>query len=416
MKIVNISTHDFSGGAARATYRLHKEFINQGYDSKLLVLYKTLSDDSVVSSSNSFLEKLFSKFSSNINKIPNKFYNVKNPWSAGWYGQDISNMKVVKDADVINLYWVSGGFLSIKNIEQLARLNKPIFWRLSDMWPFTGGCNYSNGCDKYTHHCGSCTELLSTRENDLSRVLINKKISLWKDLDISIIAPSNWIADCAKNSSVFKNKKINILGTGVDTKIFKPIEKKTARNILNLPFDKKIILLGAVNITNDSRKGGELAYEALKKILEYYSKNEIYLLVFGSYNNIFSGLGISVNAIGQVYDEYTLALLYSSSDLFIAPSREENLANTVLESASCETPIVAFDIGGMPDIVEHKKNGYLATPFDIEDLANGIDWVLSNENYHELCSNARKKILREFDSVVVVKKYKALYKSVANEF
>jgi len=412
MKIVNISTNDFSGGAARATYRLHREFLNLGYDSKLLVLYKTLDDNTIVGTSKTNFEKALSKFASNIDNLPSKLYKVANTWSTGWYGRDISTIDIVKEADIIVLYWVSGGFLSPKSIAQLSKLNKPIFWRLSDMWPFTGGCHYSNGCTKYIDNCGYCPELSSNKENDLSRKLILKKNQIWKGSDLNIIAPSKWIAKCARDSLIFKNQKINILGTGVDTKIFKPIEKNIARDILNLPQDKKIILLGAVNISSDTRKGGQLAYKALEKLLESHPKSNIILLVFGTYNNVFENLNIDVNVIGKVSDEYTLALLYSSADVFIAPSKEENLANTVLESSSCATPTVAFDIGGMPDVIEHKKNGYLAKPFDTDDLAHGIQWILNASNYEELCPNAREKVLREFDSKVVANKYIKLYMEI----
>ncbi|WP_108063735.1 glycosyltransferase family 4 protein [Poseidonibacter lekithochrous] len=414
MKIVNISTNDFNGGAARATYRLHREFINLGHDSKLLVLQKNLDDNTVFTVNSNRFARFVSKYTGAIDNIPTRFLNITNTWSTGWYGQDISNIDIVKEADIIVLYWVSAGFLSPKSIFQLSKLNKPIFWRLSDMWPFTGGCHYSNGCDKYMNNCGSCPELKSNKDSDLSRKLINKKNKLWKNLDINIIAPSTWIADCAYKSTIFRNKKIKVLGTGVDTKIFKKIEKNIARDILNLPKDKKIILLGAVDISNDTRKGGQLAYEALNKLFDV-NLNETCLVVFGSSINVFKNLNIDVNMLGKINDEYTLALLYSAADVFIAPSKEENLANTVLESASCGTPIVSFNIGGMPDIIKHKKNGYLSKPFDTNDLAYGIEWVLNSKNYDELCNNARKSILDKFDSSNISKKYIELYKGTFDE-
>lgn len=414
MKIVNISTNDFNGGAARATYRLHREFINLGHNSKLLVLQKNLDDNTVFTVNSNKFARFVSKYTGAIDNIPTRFLNITNTWSTGWYGQDISNIDIVKEADIIVLYWVSAGFLSPKSILQLTKLNKPIFWRLSDMWPFTGGCHYSNGCDKYMNNCGNCPELKSNKDNDLSRKLINKKNKLWKNLDINIIAPSTWIADCAYKSTIFRNKKIKVLGTGVDTKIFKKIEKNIARDILNLPNDKKIILLGAVDISSDTRKGGQLAYEALNKLSDV-NLNETCLVVFGSSINVFKNLNIDVKMMGKINDEYTLALLYSAADVFIAPSKEENLANTVLESASCGTPIVSFSIGGMPDIIKHKKNGYLSKPFDTNDLAYGIEWVLNSKNYDELCNYARKSILDKFDSSNISKKYIELYKGTFDE-
>jgi len=375
MKIVNLSTYDLNGGAARASYRIHKEFQSQDIDSKMLVLHKTIDDNSVISVASSKLKN----FASKIDNFPLRFYEKqKITWSTSWFGFDIAQSKYVQEADVIILYWVAGGFLSPNNIYQLSKLNKKIIWRLSDMLPFTGGCHYSGECDKYKSICQECTQINSSKVNDISNRLFNKKIHLWKDIDMNIVCPSNWMESCVKKSAIFKSKNVSIIPTGVDREVFKKIDKKIARNILNLPADKKILLLGAVNINGEPRKGGKEAYDAIKYYLKEYKRSDIELVVFGSYNNVFQDLNINITMMGKVNDEYTLALLYSAADVFLAPSKEENLANTVLESLSCNTPVVAFNIGGMPDVIKYGENGFLVSPYNIKEFSEGIDWCLNN--------------------------------------
>jgi len=246
------------------------------------------------------------------------------------------------------------------------------------MLPFTGGCHYSGECDKYKSICQECTQINSSKVNDISNRLFNKKIHLWKDIDMNIVCPSNWMESCVKKSAIFKSKNVSIIPTGVDREVFKKIDKKIARNILNLPADKKILLLGAVNINGEPRKGGKEAYDAIKYYLKEYKRSDIELVVFGSYNNVFQDLNINITMMGKVNDEYTLALLYSAADVFLAPSKEENLANTVLESLSCNTPVVAFNIGGMPDVIKYGENGFLVSPYNIKEFSEGIDWCLNN--------------------------------------
>ena len=262
------------------------------------------------------------------------------------------------------------------------------------MLPFTGGCHYSGECDKYKSICQECTQINSSKFNDISNRLFNKKINLWKDIDINIVCPSNWMESCVKESRIFKSKNVSVIPTGVDREVFKKIDKKIARNILNLPADKKILLLGAVNINGEPRKGGKEAYDAINYYLKEYEESDIELVVFGSYNNIFQDLNINITMMGKVNDEYTLALLYSSADVFLAPSKEENLANTVLESLSCNTPVVAFNIGGMPDVIKHGENGFLVSPYNIKDFGTCIDESL-NFSYENLKLLDNKFSLKE---------------------
>ncbi len=384
MKIVNISTEDYAGGAGRACYRLHKAFQNLGTDSCLVALNKTVNDESVVSATNGLISRVYSKFSYGIDQFSLRSYpqRKKCAWSPGVRGIDVSKLPQVRDADAIILYWVAGGYLTPKIIRNLARLSKPIFWRLSDMWPFTGGCHYSDGCEKYTAECGECHLLNSSVGNDPSRKGISTRKRMWAEMKLNVICPSDWIADCAKRSTVFRDQPIRVVRTGVDTLVFRSAGRATARRVLGLPEDREIVLIGSVNVYGDPRKGGREAEETIRRIADRRDRSKLLVACFGSLNTVFEDTGVEVRNFGVLADDISLALLYSAADVFVAPSKEENLANTVLESLACGTPVVSFSIGGMPDAIIHKKSGYLAKAYDVEDFAEGIEWALA-EDWHE---------------------------------
>ena len=296
------------------------------------------------------------------------------------------------------------------NIKDIKQINIPIVWSLHDMWPFTGGCHYDEECEAYKKTCGKCKVLGSTKPNDLSRKIYNKKKKAYSKIDnITIVGLSKWIADCAKQSSLFKDKKIINLPNPINTEIYKPFDKINSRKLWNLPLNKKLILFGAMSATSDPRKGFKELTESLKKLK---SKN-IEFVVFGSNapeNQ--PDFGFKIHYMGTLSDDVTLVTLYNAVDVMVVPSLQENLSNAIMESLSCGTPVVGFDIGGNSDMIEHKQTGYLAKPYNTTNLAEGIDWIIKNKNYNQLCENSRKKVLKEFDSKVVAEKYIELYKEI----
>jgi glycosyltransferase involved in cell wall biosynthesis len=287
------------------------------------------------------------------------------------------------------------------------------------MWPFTGGCHYSGECDKYTQSCGHCPQLNSQQDGDISGWVWWRKAKAWKNLNLTIVTPSQWLADCARNSSLFQDLRIEVIANGLDIQRYKPIEKKIARHLLGLPQDKQLILFGAMTATSDNRKGFHLLLPAIKKL----SQGEIWqhkleLVVFGASEPVNPpDFGLKTHYLGRLNDDISLALVYAAADIFVAPSLEDNLPNTVMEALACGTPSVAFKIGGMPDMIEHQENGYLAHPYDIEDLAQGIHWVLEDsERYQKLCDCAREKVVREFTLEIQASKYLKLYNEVLQSF
>ncbi len=418
IRSVHLSTWDNKGGT-RAVFRLHNELRRAGVDGHLVVLHRVTDSPSVRSVAENFRQKVMAKGSGSIDNLPAQLWNHdprERVWSPGWIDLfRVNRHEDVLAADIITLFWVCGGFLSSKAIGKLLRLNKPVLWRLSDMWPFTGGCHYSGQCTRYEETCGHCPQLRSSHEYDLSRWVWNRKHAWWKDYSMTIVCPSRWIADCAQRSSLFRNQKIEIISTGVDLNIFKPIDKKLARLTLNLPLDVPLILFGASDAMNDPRKGRNQLESALEILTGRLKANSLpHLVLFGSWNRpVIKGWSAPMHVFGHLYDEPSLSLLFSACDIFVAPSLEDNLPNTVLESLACGTPVVAFDIGGMPDMIEHKKNGYLAKAYEPEDLASGIEWMLSDEIIRgALSREARLKAEKEFDINLLAQKYLDLYKAV----
>lgn len=412
MKILHLNTHDISGGAARAAYRIHNGLQGIGMDSTMLVQTK-LSDDRTVIAPDTKVKKglalLRPTFDSAVNKICAG--GSKTIFSSAWlpFSGIPSQIKSIPQ-DIVHLHWICGGML---RIEELRRIKKPIIWTLHDMWAFTGGCHYSDGCVQFQQSCGNCPQLNRNSKNDLSWSILKRKKKAWNGLDITIVTPSNWLAECAKESSLFRRHRVKVIQYGLDLNLFKPIDHATAREIWNLPINKKLILFGAMSATTEHRKGFDLLYGSLKQLAVKWS-DKAELVVFGaSEPESPPSFGLPVHYLGCLHDDVSLSLLYAAADVMAVPSRQDNLPNTVVESLSCGTPLVAFDIGGMHDMIEHQINGYLAKPFDTFDLAAGINWVLSDENRHkELRIRAREKGVNYFDIEKVAKQYAELYREI----
>ena len=283
---------------------------------------------------------------------------------------------------------------------------------MHDMWPFTGGCHYDEGCGRYRQSCGRCPQLGSNRERDLSRWVWNQKSRNWRKIPMTIVAPSRWIAECARQSSLFGAMRVEHIPNGIDTDIYQPLDKAKARSRFDLPPDSMLILFGAAAIGRDTRKGLQLLPAAIEQIAARLARCT--LVTFGSVGqDALPSFPIPARHIGEIHGEAELAALYAAADVFVAPSLQDNLPNTVMEALACGTPCVAFNIGGMPDMIEHMRNGYLARPFESGDLAEGIAWVIeSPERRRELSESARRKIEQEFTLPLQAQRYRALYAEI----
>ncbi len=414
MKILHLNQRD-DGGAGRAMLRLHQGLRTENIESFAFVQVKT-SDNEYVSVPESFLGKLSAKLKlgEHIAHLPLKFYKDRTDvhFSPSLAPDDLTSVIERINPDIVHLHWINHGFL---RIETLKKFKRPIVWTLHDMWPFTGGCHYSNDCDRYKQSCGTCPVLGSTQANDLSHKIWKRKSKAWQDIDLTIAAPSNWMADCARESSLFQNRRIEVIPNGINISDFKPINRETARQLMNLPKDKHLILFGAANV-QDLRKGMHLLMPALQKLHNNGLHDKIELLVFGGASaSQMTDVDFKINYLGRLNDNISLSLAYSAADVFIAPSLEDNLPNTLVESLACGTPGVAFNIGGIPDIIDHMHNGYLAKPFEPESLAEGIKWVLQSGKTKLLDANSHQKAEQTFELSTQSRHYIALYDSILSK-
>jgi glycosyltransferase involved in cell wall biosynthesis len=412
MKVLHLSTFDISGGAARACYRLHSGLLKAGIDSQMLVQRK-YSDDETVIARSSIAGKILDRAASFLDRIPQSLYyrRTKSLFSTNFIPGRLNPSIRFLEPDIINLHWICGGFTSIG---ELRKIKKPLIWTLHDMWPFSGGCHYSGKCNRYSGTCGNCPELGSSIGFDLSRYEWKRKFLNWKDLDITIVSPSAWLARCARASSLFSDKKIVVIPNGIDTILYKPVERRIAREILNLPQDKSLVLFGAMDADSDKRKGLHFLKPAVQHLASKQLSKETEILIFGASKKSTSiQFALPTHYLGRIHDDVSLQLVYSAADVFIASSVQDNLANTVVEALACGTPCVAFNIGGMPDLIDHQLNGYLARAYEPEDLASGIVWVLHSER-SALSDRARKKITDGFSVDMIARKYSALYHDILN--
>ncbi|MBD2773261.1 glycosyltransferase family 4 protein [Iningainema tapete] len=415
MKVLHLSTFDIKGGAARAAYRLHQGLQDIGVNSQMLVLEKS-SDDKSVIEPRTRLSQGIARSKITFDALPLKLYRQRQNTllSLQWL-PDRSAQKIAQlHPDIINLHWISCGFMQI---ETLAKLNRPLVFTLHDMWAFTGGCHYSGDCDRYTISCGACPQLGSSKDKDLSRWVWQRKAKAWRNLNLTIVSPSCWLAKCASSSSLFRNLRIEVIPHGLDTQMYRPIAQHQARELLKLPQDKQLILFGAIQATRNQNKGFNLLQPTLQELSKCGWKDKLEIVIFGAEQpENPPDLALRTHYLGHLHDDLSLTVVYSAADVMIVPSIQEAFGQTAAESLACGTPVVGFNATGLKDIVNHQQNGYLAKPYEVEDLTKGIAWVLENPDRHQKLSHcARKKAEQEFRMEIQARRYLTLCQEIAIE-
>jgi glycosyltransferase involved in cell wall biosynthesis len=312
-------------------------------------------------------------------------------------------------ADIVNLHWVNNEMISISDI---ATIKKPLVWTLHDMWGFCGAEHVTN---EGRWREGYLKKNRPDYESgvDINRLVWSRKKKAW-DKPIPIIVPSQWMESCVKQSYLMKDWPVRVIPNPIDTDLWCPRSKKFSRAIYGLPNDVPLILFGAIDSVDDWWKGFSLLYEALKNLIGEVPNLE--LVVLGkSEPEIPSDFGFPVHYVGRLHDDVSLSLLYNSVDLVAIPSIIDNFPNIGVEAHSCGTPIVAFDVCGLRDIVTHLKTGYLAKAFDALDFADGMKWVLQNdERMTMLGTAARQKAVATWSYELVAKAYLEAYQEIIN--
>lgn len=406
----HLSYSDSDGGAARATYRIHNALKAYGIDSTLIVNHKAL-DDYLVSGPK--LSKSLLLTQARIGLLrPLKALSSSS--SSGFSPSLIPSSLPFRlnksSVDIVNLHWIQNEMLSILDIP---RITKPIVWTLHDMWAFCGAEHYSTSSRWETGYLYA-NRSSSDSGLDFNRFIWLLKKKLWRK-PIHIICPSIWLAECVKNSALMSNWPVTVIPNTIDVSQWKSIDTKLAREILHLPQNTNIILFGAMNGCYDMRKGFDLLCQALAILLSKDTSVNTTLVIFGQLRpKNPMNFGFPVHYLGFVNDDVTLRLLYSAADVFVIPSRIDNLPNAGLESHACGTPVVGFDVGGLSDIIDHKVTGYLARPADPESLADGIKWILSFPDKYSLRSNTRLRAKTLWSNEVVSKMYLDVYNKVTD--
>lgn len=410
MKSLLINTFDSLGGASRATYRLLKGLQRAGVDSEMLVQVKNSDDASIIGPQSNI-----SKFNGQMRLILNsKPVRLLYPNNNGLYFSPallpdrLTRMVTEINPDIIHLHWVGGGFF---HIDSLRKFTKPVIWTLHDSWAFTGGCHIPLQCTRYENSCGMCPALGSHNEHDLSSFVLKRKLRSWKNVGLTIVTPSTWLKQCVQASALFRNVRVEVIPNGLDLQVYKPLSKTVARQILTLPQGKKIILFGAIKSTSDKNKGLHFLEKAIYLMKERLKRDSVEIIIFGSSAPKRSpDFGFNTRYMGYLHDDISLAVLYAAADVMIVPSMQESFGQTASESLACGTPVVAFNTSGLKDIVDHRINGYLCEPFDVNDLLNGILWILEdNQRIDTMSRHAREKVEKLYGLEVVTNQYIQLY-------
>lgn len=429
MRVVHLSTYHLNGGAAIAATRLHRALQKHpDIDSTMLVgiparLEPHRPEPGVVYLASNFLSEqmAFGRF------VAERLYFLgyekdkaaRFKFSPAWTGAGLSFHPLIQQADVLHLHWINFGFLSLDGLQSLFTLGKPIVWTLHDTWAFTGGCHYPRGCDHFLTHCGQCPYLRQPADHDLSYRLFGEKKAILADIPIYVTPPSRWLADEAMRSPLLRNKQFSVIPYAIDPDVFRPANLPVGMpylgDMVSRPANRQTptLLFGSASLT-DPRKGFRYFAEALtllKKRLPDTVEPEV--LVFGKGTVYQLGaLPFPVRHLGILTSESAVVAAYNEAAVMVVPSLEDNLPNTVIEALACGTPVLAFRTGGIPEMIDHEQNGYLADAGSAEQLADGLYWLLTHPDPSSLRQNARQSAEARFSEPVVAGQFYDLYRNL----
>lgn len=429
MKILHLNTFDQYGGAAIAAKRVFEAIRQQeSHELRLLVQQRDGEDkDYIKALDDNFLGKYWAKsrFVGErlyyLPQCPSKLHRFS--FSPAYFGANLAQHPWVKWADILHFHWLQFGFLSWRGIEQLLNLGKPVVWTLHDMWAFTGGCHYVGDCTHYQQACHTCPQLKKPKSQDLSNQLfVQKKRTLSSNLPLKVICSSEWLSECARKSKLLAKFAAERIFTPIDLESFSPINKQEAQNSWQITSDKCYFLFGAMN-TADPRKGFSYFKKALHILQKKYPETHqsIALLVFGKFEDKEAAhFPYPVKNLGVLKTEAELCRAYSAAHAFVIPTLEDNLPNTVIESLACATPVIGFEVGGLPEMIEPEQDGYLANYRDAESLAAGMYWLWqkwqNGDGINKISQQARQNACQKFDAKSTREAYTSIYENLLTQY
>ena len=406
MRVLIVNTSERTGGAAVAANRLMKALNNNGVKAKMLVRDKESDTLTIVGLPKSpmlhwhFLWERFVIFC-RLHFSRKHLFEI----DLANTGSDITKLREFQEADVIHLHWINQGMLSLNGIRKILRSGKPVVWTMHDIWPATGICHLTLGCHYFVSRCANCKYLPGGgSSNDLASRVWQKKQQMQADENIYYVACSRWLESEAKSSALLKGQKITSIPNPIDTHIYKKGNKEEARQRLGLPLDKKLILFASQRVTNEN-KGMSYLIEACRQLGDLCEV----VILGGHAEEVVAQLPMKAHPLGYVNDEQRIVDVYNAADVFVLPSLSENLPNTIMEAMACGVPCVAFKVGGIPEEIDHLKNGYVAAYRDANDLAKGIEWVLQKADYEVLSQQAVHKVMQCYSQQSVAVKYLDVY-------
>ena len=417
LKVVHLNTYDGNGGAGRACMRLNRALLNKGIDSKIIVHYKFGKNPAIETFNSNFVQKAYTAVTIVLERVLAKRYlkPLRTPFSFAWFGRSVIHHPDVKAADIIHLHWVNHSFLNPEHLAEIAKLNKPIVWTFHDSNAFTGGCHVRYTCDHFKVECGNCPLLKDAGPNDISHRIWLQKNKAYADMKFCIIAPSSWMKSSVEAGSLMQGRQVERIPNTLETDIFKPADKKQTKQQAGLNPGKFIFLTGFMPSRKDLHKGTQYLLDSLEMLKDRLGAKaeDIELVIFGNRNtDDLPDFPFKTTFLGTINNDEKLANCYAAADAFLIPSLEDNLPYTVMESLACGTPVIAFTTGGIPDMVQHQHNGYLAAYRSAESFTDGMEWIINYPDKDKLQQQARQTVIDKFAEDVITDKHIALYNQI----
>lgn len=414
INIAIVSNTDKEGGADRAARRLH--LCLEADDRMLSKMYvnKATSGDPSVIVPGGKVSRLMKEMKPRLGRLidPLQTNKEQGKLSVSLIPSRWASYLNKTDSDIIHLHWPMNEMMSVKDI---SRIRKPILWTLHDMWAFSGSEHYTTE-HRYIEGYSRNNRSKDETGLDLNRWTWKRKMRHWKQ-PFHILAPSRWMAQCAKESKLMQGWPVHVIPNPIDTSFWKPEDQRLSRSLINLPQEKKLILFGSFGGTKDKRKGFDLLQKALSSLEIDSCKLALVVLgPRGENENVISAK-YETHYLGHFHDDLSIKIAYNAVDLIIMPSRQDNLPNMAIEGMSCGVPVAGFNVCGVPDIIDHRVNGWLAAPFEASDLAKGIEWILNDEVVQEkLSKKAREKALNSYSYSTVSEQFFSLYNNILSTY